>query len=417
MLIVFVSSCGSDDDNAPDEILEPNPVEGNEPPETFNLIAVSDNEKDVDTRPTFSWEESKDPDGDPVTYDIYIDVKNPPEALYSENISAVTFEATKSLGLLKDYYWRVEAKDDKGGRAESATYSFSTRDIRMPNEPITLNVKSGERAEASSVMFNDKLWVIGGTSLSAKLNDVWYSEDGENWIEATPNAQFPARHSHASVVFDGKIWVIAGSGNGGSLNDVWYSEDGINWIEATPNAQFSPMQDHTSVVFDNEIYVINGNAGVDGDDKSEVWSSEDGINWKIKSFLPQRNNHTSVVFDDKIWIIGGLGDGEFKNDVWQSEDGYNWNQVATGSLLFDKRVGLTSVVFDDKMWVIGGRGSGILFNDVWYSADGFEWKPIISFAPSFPGRSDHMSTVFKEKIWVIGGRDSFQALGDVWTID
>ena len=55
-------------------------------------------------------------------------------------------------------------------------------------------------------------------------NDVWYSSDGINWYQATPNANFSKRQSHSSVVFNNKIWVIGGGDNTSFYNDVWYSE-------------------------------------------------------------------------------------------------------------------------------------------------------------------------------------------------
>jgi hypothetical protein len=50
-------------------------------------------------------------------------------------------------------------------------------------------------------------------------NDVWYSSDGANWIQATNSAGWSSRDGHTSVVHDNKMWVIGGD----YLNDVWYS--------------------------------------------------------------------------------------------------------------------------------------------------------------------------------------------------
>ena len=218
IVTVFITSCKSDDDNS---------VAENKAPATFNLIAVADGEENVDVKPTFSWEAANDPDGDVVMYDIYLDVKNPPEILYGENLSDINFEITERLGVSNDYYWRVMAKDNKGGYTKSVIHSFSTRDLRIPNEPITPNTTFNGRQEASAIVFNDKLWIIGGYD-GQRLNDIWYSEDGENWTEATSNPQFSRRTGHTSVVFDDKMWVIGGY-DGAYNNEVWTSIDGENW--------------------------------------------------------------------------------------------------------------------------------------------------------------------------------------------
>ena len=68
-------------------------------------------------------------------------------------------------------------------------------------------------------------------------------ELGKDWKQATAEAEWPERYGHASVVHDSKIWVIGGFwhlglGNNHYLNDVWYSDDGATWFEATPAAQW-----------------------------------------------------------------------------------------------------------------------------------------------------------------------------------
>ncbi|WP_282089554.1 Kelch repeat-containing protein [Aquimarina algiphila] len=419
VVVIFVTSCGSDDTNTAD------PVEENKPPETFNLIAVADNEKNVAVRPTFSWEPANDPDRDALTYDIYLtdqiallDHRNlSPYALYKENLNTVTFKATERLELSKDYYWRVIAKDEKGSSSASAIRSFSTRDLKLPNDPIIASAQFSERRDFTSVVFNDKIWVIGGRNDNLEnVNDVWYSENGENWTEATTNAQFSARRGHTSIVFDSKIWIIGGYDNNSQyLNDVWYSADGINWTEASASAQFSGRRNHTSVVFNDKMWVIGGDRGASR--FNDVWQSEDGVAWNQVTASAQfssRNNHTVVVFDDKLWVIGGHDGNNYKNDVWQSEDGVVWNQVATGSL-FNERVGHTSVIFDDKIWVVGGVAPGGLFNDIWYTSSGNVWKQVKNNV-SFSKRYYHTSIVFKEKIWLIAGYDG-SFLNDVWALE
>lgn len=62
------------------------------------------------------------------------------------------------------------------------------------------------------------MWVIDGDF----KGDAWYSEDGINWKEATSGEAFPVRNEHNSVVYDDKVWIIGGSSI--ARNDVWYTE-------------------------------------------------------------------------------------------------------------------------------------------------------------------------------------------------
>ena len=50
-----------------------------------------------------------------------------------------------------------------------------------------------------------------------------WSEYGKDWVCATESAPWTPREAHSSVVFDGKIWVIGGQDTEDRTNDVWYS--------------------------------------------------------------------------------------------------------------------------------------------------------------------------------------------------
>ena len=185
------------------------------------------------------------------------------------------------------------------------------------------------------------------------------------WTQATDSAQWSARYYHTSVVFDNKMWVIGGY-DGGLRNDVWYSTNGVNWTQATANAQWSGRYYHTSVVFDNKMWVMGGYGP---SYRNDVWYSSDGVNWTqatANAGWSARCFHTSVVFDNKMWVMGGWDASGFRNDVWYSSDGINWTH-ATANAFWSARSCHTLVVFDNKMWVMGGLDASGYRNDVWYS--------------------------------------------------
>ena len=76
--------------------------------------------------------------------------------------------------------------------------------------------------------FSNQLWLIGGYSSEATLNDVWSSTDGINWIQQTASATFSARFDHQVAAFNNQLWLIGGY-DGTTTNDVWSSIDGIEW--------------------------------------------------------------------------------------------------------------------------------------------------------------------------------------------
>jgi hypothetical protein len=257
----------------------------------------------------------------------------------------------------------------------------------------------------TSVVFDNKIWVIGGLDFGFnRKNDVWYSSDGINWTCATANAGWSARSGHASVVFDNKIWVIGGYSDWYPRNDIWYSSDGINWTCTTANAAWSVRSCHTSFVFDNKMWVIGGSP-----DTNDVWYSSDGINWTCATAnagWSARDGHTSVVFDNKMWVIGGF---PYTNDVWYSSNGINWTE-ATASAGWSARYLHASVVYDNKIWVMGGVPGN---NDVLYSSNGTNWTRPTANADhtAWSARYGQTLVVFDNKPWLIGG---YSHMNEVW---
>src|SRR5208283_5152036 len=125
--------------------------------------------------------------------------------------------------------------------------------------------------------------------------------------EATGTAQFSPRAGHTSVVYNNEMWVIGGTSNGTSgLNDIWYSMDGANWLTTTAGAGFTGRWGHTSVVYNNAMWVIEGYNG--STYYSDIWSSSDGANWTgytITAAFSARAYHTSLVYNNEMWVIGG----------------------------------------------------------------------------------------------------------------
>ena len=279
--------------------------------------------------------------------------------------------------------------------------------------PTSESVIWSELTRHSSVVFRDRLWVMGGYDGSYQ-DDVWYSDDGVNWTRATDEPGWSRRLDHTSVVFDGKLWVLGGYDNtGAGLNDVWYSEDGVTWLQAPTSVVWPERYDHSSVVFDDKLWVFGGYDG--SNHLNDVWYSSDGVNWTQveDANWSERHGHTSVVFDDKLWVIGGNDNG-YEDDAWYSEDGVNWTQ-ATGEAAWSGRFYHTSVVFDNKLWVLGGYDSGYE-DDAWYSEDGVNWKQAMGGA-DWSERGRHSSAVFDDKLWVLGGYDGSNRLNDVWYSD
>jgi hypothetical protein len=209
------------------------------------------------------------------------------------------------------------------------------------SEPADPSQRWSARERIGAVVFNNKLWVIGGNSYpsfgntnvpSAAYNDVWNSSDGINWTQVTASADFIPRTNPAIFVYKNKMWVVGGKDNGGNyLNDVWTSEDGASWTQVSTTSSFTGRWGHQVVVNNDQLLLVGGeNAdGVSGD----LWVSEnDGVDWTkagagdvraLPASFKGRKEFSMFVEGGSVYIIGGLGVKDnnqaytYTNDVWK----------------------------------------------------------------------------------------------------
>jgi len=130
--------------------------------------------------------------------------------------------------------------------------------------------------------------------------------------------------SFGTVVFQGKMWVIGGVQTGNLASDVWYSSDpnGLIWSPGT-NTPFINQSYFVNgcYVYNDQIYV-SISSGVGAGQTNTVYSF-DGTTWTLLTTAPgftPRVDNSSVVAFNKIWILGGYdGNGSnsgYQNDVW-----------------------------------------------------------------------------------------------------
>ncbi len=73
-----------------------------------------------------AWTACIDPDGDPVTYDVYLGAGALPGAPTATGLSAAAFDPGTLAGHTV-YHWQVIAKDDQGGESAGPEWTFRTR--------------------------------------------------------------------------------------------------------------------------------------------------------------------------------------------------------------------------------------------------------------------------------------------------
>jgi hypothetical protein len=116
----------------------------NQPPNAPSNPDPSDGATGVDVNADLSWTCS-DPDGDPLTYDVYFEADDStPDVIVSSNQSGTTYDPPGNLEFNTQYYWQIIAWDDYGASNNSLIWSFTTLENNPPNTPSNPSPPDGE---------------------------------------------------------------------------------------------------------------------------------------------------------------------------------------------------------------------------------------------------------------------------------
>lgn len=301
-------------------------------------------------------------------------------------------------------------------------------------ECITKNAAFAPRDGAGALVFQDKMWLLGGWNPNDKKyfphicnSEIWSSIDGTTWTLKT-HAPWEGRHTAGYVVHQNKMWVIGGDVNQGHYqNDVWNSADGILWKQVTDNVQWGPRALHHTLAFAGKIWVLGGQtipsiAPEDEKFYNDVWCSSDGTNWECvltsAPWSPRGMIGGSVVFQNRLWLLGGgtydtptQPQRKYFNEVWSTANGIDWKQHTNAP--WAARQYHDVAVFDNRMWVLEGCDSDSgNRNDVWHSANGEFWEQL----PKTPWPPRHAASVFvfNDALWMVAGNNM---TSDVWRLN
>ena len=311
---------------------------------------------------------------------------------------------------------------------------------RLPGQPgyrwtcLTTDAAFAGRDGAGALVFNDRMWLLGGWNPGDKVNfphicnsEVWTSSDGATWDLVIKKAPWEGRHTAGYVVHRGRMWIVGGDCNQGHhQNDVWSSEDGLNWEPVNDHVPWAPRALHHTVAFADRIWVMGGQtmpgfAGAEEAFFNDVWSSTDGVSWERvvehAPWAPRGMVGGSVVLQDRMWLLGGgtydtptTPKRKYYNDVWSSTDGVEWERH-TDCAQWAPRQYHDVGVFDGCMWVMEGHDGRANRNDVWYSEDGVTWHEV----PDTPWAIRHAASVFTYDggLWMVAGNNMFP---DAWKL-
>lgn len=253
-----------------------------------------------------------DPDGDPVTYDVYFGTSSPPP-LVSDDQSPTTFEPG-SLQYNERYYWKIVTKDNHGLQAEGGIWEFSTGSY-PPNIPSNPSPPDGATNQTLNV---DLSWTGGdpdgdpvsydiyfGTSISPPLISMSYPDTIYDLGTLNYNTKYywkiVAKDSQDNIT-EGSVWEFTTIDSIGFYKrNVIIELFGYHDCPTFPPAK--KAVDSLFGIYGDSLVVIEYHRRTPGDTLSPC-----------TTFVNDRENlynvsgYPTVVFDGVEKHVGGVGD-------------------------------------------------------------------------------------------------------------
>ena len=266
----------------------------NIPPTQPYVKYPSDNQKDVPRNVKLEWG-CEDPNGDKLSYDLYLGEGTPSLVATSLRFSAYRVELLPG----KEYVWKVVAKDGRGGVSKSPTWRFRTADNNPPSAPKALNPTSGETVNSTTV-------VLSWTSSDPDEDDVSY----DLYLDGRKIATNLKKTSYTVNVVAGEkhLWRVVAKDEFGARSE-------SDWVFYVKKPNTPPRVEITSVET--------------GDKWMKIW-------WKVSD--PDGDSVKSELFLDgkSVEVLPGspveADYGEHRIDIVAS-DGKDETKVSTTVLL------------------------------------------------------------------------------------
>ncbi len=329
-------------------------------------------------------------------------------------------------------------------RPAGHTKSYTTT-TGMP--VFTTKGKSYGRSGHTSVVYNGYIYVIGGTQNAVAVATIDYAPINSNGTIGTwaATTAFPtARTDHTSVVYNGYLYVIGGFTGSARLNDVQYAAIGTNGTIGTwaATATFTTARyGHTTAVYNGYAYIMGGfgSAGYLNDVQyallctGVVTSGIGGCGatagtvgtWATTtSFTGIRGSHSSIAFNGYIYVMGGINSSSVLDDAQYAllctgansgiggcgaTAGTVGTWTATSNFLsLNPRLAASAVEYNNNIYLIGGKNSGAPISQVVYAsfnADGTlgTWQMNSSLISA---RSAATGATYNGYLYALGGSDA-----------
>ncbi len=368
-----------------------------------------------------SWTCS-DLDGDPLTYDIYLDTLTTP-AIYDSLIDTTIYTAAR-LYYNITYYWQVVAKDSSDRETEGPVWSFVIGDDEtVPT--VTLTAPNGGELWYVDDE-HDITWEAADDDSIASYKLEYTADEGTTWVDiqdwtdgnpqtfawtvpATPSTYHLVRVScqdfGGNIVSDesdtlftawpeGGMIAFSSTRDNGVYNIFTMFTDGSNQYNITNsdanNSHPSWSPDCSKIAFmsyrdgNQEIYIMNS------DGTNQVNISNNSSNDQMPAWSP---NGDKIVFasnrtgNHEVYIMNVDGTEQYNLTINGAEDYYcSWNPEGDRMAFHSNRGGNWDIYLMDD------DGSNLQRITTHGAVDAYpSWSPnglLIVFRSSIPGNND-----------------------------
>ncbi len=262
--------------------------------------------------------------------------------------------------IYKDKVWLIGGKNQSG----ISITTVDCYDLKQGRWQPAVSELSHARYNAAAVVYEDKIYVIGGYNDRQILNLVeYYDPDDKKWKEFYP-LQHP-REGASAVVFNGKLYVIGGRSNKGIfpkiLDDVeFWDGSAQGWEESTLWHLHHARALMQSVVVDSFIYIIGGRF-IDGQLGFVERFGRDGETDLLTSLNVARYYFSAVRVNRLIYVLGGVRFGDFEvlaDTIEYYATEYDWWNTLNIPML-TPRAGLSAVSYENNIYVFGGMDANL----------------------------------------------------------
>jgi len=289
---------------------------------------------------------------------------------------------------------------------------------------LSTGVKPGERSGASSVTYQDALYVFGGYGGSGRLDDIFrFDFTNRCWSKVDAQGSIPAgRENNGAVVHGSKMYLFGGYSGFTWLNDFHsFNFDTYTWQTvpsghrgAVPSTRFG----YVSAVNGDFMYVFGGYDGsawlndmFDFDFERGMWTAT-----QVQGFIPSGRSCPSwATHNGSVYLFGGYDGVHRMNDFHQFRMGSRtWSSVRSAGQVPSPRYFHASVVYGDSLFLFGGYSGQERLNDLYeFRFDCHTWFVLSTEDPP-SGRSSLVAQVFGNSLYVFGGYNGSIVLNDFY---